>query len=126
MGSDPQYAKYPDLGLAQHINQLSTPDLSSYHDASATSLLKSITENSSAPLFRYLVEPTTGILPKGSPLKWDEKLYEELKEKNEKELQEWDEKLKDAEEKAGETEVVEAMGGKAEFWTRIGDKVQLS
>ncbi|KAF3922013.1 hypothetical protein ABW20_dc0105618 [Dactylellina cionopaga] len=122
MGSDPQYNKYPDLSLAQHIYQLSSPPLVAHHDKSATTLLESIKSISAAPLFKYLVGPIDGILPKTSPLKWDEKLYEELKEKNEKELQEWEEKLKDAEEKAGETEVVEAMGGKAEFWTRIGDK----
>ncbi|EWC46917.1 hypothetical protein DRE_03929 [Drechslerella stenobrocha 248] len=122
MGSDPQYNKYPDLSLAQHIYQLSTPSLSHFHDKSASTLLESIKSASAAPLFKYLTGPTEGILPKGSPLKWDEKFYEELKEQNEKELQEWEEKLKDAEEKAGETEVVEAMGGKAEFWTRIGEK----
>ncbi|KAF3936731.1 hypothetical protein ABW19_dt0201531 [Dactylella cylindrospora] len=122
MGSDPQYNKYPDLSLAQHIYQLATPSLSAYHDKSANALLESIKSSSAAPLFKYLVDPTDGILPKSSPLRWDEALYLELKDKNEKELQEWEEKLKDAEEKAGETEVVEAMGGKAEFWTRIGEK----
>ncbi|KAF3904005.1 hypothetical protein AA313_de0203514 [Arthrobotrys entomopaga] len=122
MGSDPQYNKYPDLSLAQHISQLSTPSLVTLHDKSANTLLESIKITSAAPLFKYLVGPAEGILPKNSPLRWDENLYEELKEKNDKELQEWEEKLKDAEEKAGETEVVEAMGGKAEFWTRIGEK----
>ncbi|KAF3190291.1 hypothetical protein TWF106_001964 [Orbilia oligospora] len=122
MGSDPQYNKYPDLSIAQHIYQISTPALSAHHDKSASALLETIKSTSAAPLFKYLVGPTDGILTKGSLLKWDEKLYNELQEKNEKELQEWEEKLKDAEEKAGETEVVEAMGGKAEFWTRIGDK----
>lgn len=56
-------------------------------------------------------------------LDWDEKLYDELRNKNDEELQGWDAKLQEAEEKAGETEVVEALGGKAEFWTRVGDKV---
>src|SRR4051812_13348837 len=107
MGSDPQYAKYPDLSIAQHIYQLSTPSLSTYHDRSSTTLLESIKSNSAAPLLKYLADPNEGILPQGSPLKWDEKLYEELKEKNEKELQKLEEKLKDAEENAGETEVVE-------------------
>jgi len=122
MGSDPQYAKYPDLSLAQHIFQLSSPSLTAFHASSSSALLKAIKENAATPLYHYLANPTDGILPKGS-LEWDEKLYDDIKQQNEKELESWDAKLKDAEEKAGETEIVEAMGGKAEFWTRVGEKV---
>lgn len=54
---------------------------------------------------------------------WDEKFYEELKKSNDDELEGYEKELKEVEEKAGESEVVEAMGKKAEFWARVVDKV---
>lgn len=59
----------------------------------------------------------SGILP------WDEKLYEELKANNEKELEDIQKEEEEAQEKAGETEVQAARGKRAEFWARVGDKV---
>lgn len=63
MGSDPQYAKYPLLPLAQHIFTLTNP--SSAHttqQASLKSLQDAITEHKMAPLYRYLAHPIDGIL----------------------------------------------------------------
>jgi len=45
-----------------------------------------------------------------------------LKKKNDDELEEYDKELKEAKDKAGESEIVEAMGKKAEFWARVVDK----
>lgn len=59
----------------------------------------------------------SGLLP------WDEALYEELKEDNEKELETIQKEEEDAEEAAGETEVQAARSKRAEFWARVGDKV---
>ncbi|KAL7273565.1 proteasome regulatory particle subunit [Rhizina undulata] len=120
MGSDPQYASYPNLLLAQHIFTLKTPSLASSHETAHKALTTSIQEHIQAPLYRYLAHPTEGILP--DKIKWDEKYYEELKAKNDEGLEGYDRELKEAEEKAGETEVVEAMGKKAEFWARVCDK----
>ncbi|KAF2149322.1 proteasome regulatory particle, non-ATPase-like protein [Myriangium duriaei CBS 260.36] len=55
-------------------------------------------------------------------LPWDEQLYESLKADNEKELQAIQKEEDEAVEKAGETEVQNAKGKRAEFYTRIGDK----
>lgn len=55
-------------------------------------------------------------------LPWDEKLYEELKADNEKELESIQKEEDDANENAGETEQQSARGKRAEFYARIGDK----
>lgn len=56
-------------------------------------------------------------------LPWDEALYEELSKDNEKELEAIQKEEDEATEKAGETEIQTARGKRAEFWTRVGDKV---
>ena len=63
MGSDPQYAKYPDLSLAQDIFTLTNP--SSTKASRQTSLQKlqnAISAQKMAPLYRYLAHPVEGIL----------------------------------------------------------------
>jgi 26S proteasome regulatory subunit N7 len=63
MGSEPQYAKYPDLSLAQDIFTLTNP--SSTQPLRQTALKKlqdAITEHKMAPLYRHLAHPTEGIL----------------------------------------------------------------
>ena len=63
MGSDPQYAKYPDLSLAHDIFTLTNP--SSTHNTRQASLHKlqnAISEYKMAPLYRYLAHPADGIL----------------------------------------------------------------
>ncbi|KAI5850430.1 26S proteasome subunit RPN7-domain-containing protein [Morchella snyderi] len=120
MGSDPQYASYPNLLLSQHIFTLKTTSLSSNHASAQKTLTASIKEHSQAPLYRYLAHPVDGIL--SGKIGWDEKFYEELKKSNDDELEGYEKELKEVEEKAGESEVVEAMGKKAEFWARVVDK----
>lgn len=61
--------------------------------------------------------------PHNIDLPWDEKLYEELKADNEKELESIQKEEDEAVEKAGETEIQAARAKRAEFWARVGDKV---
>src|SRR5262249_40639641 len=117
---DPQFAKYPDLQLAQHIFHISNPSSSrTVKQSSLRSLHDAITKYKMAPLYRHLAHPTEGIMntsgegtaehPVGHALRrtsssaatllasrrpsldvtltWDERLYEELREDNEKELE---------------------------------------
>jgi 26S proteasome regulatory subunit N7 len=56
-------------------------------------------------------------------LPWDESLYDELTKDNEAELEGIQKEEDEAVEKAGETEIQTARGKRAEFWTRIGEKV---
>jgi 26S proteasome regulatory subunit N7 len=153
---DPQFAKYPDLQLSQHIFHITNPSSSKGQQrASLKSLQDAIKEHKMAPLFRHLAHPVEGILNApadgsaaqaaglrrasssattllatkrpslNSQLPWDEKLYEELKADNDKELEEFQKEEDEAEEKAGETEIQTARGKRAEFWTRVGDKVPI-
>jgi 26S proteasome regulatory subunit N7 len=50
-------------------------------------------------------------------------LLEKLSEKNEKELQTFEDKLKEAEENEGESEISALLRSKAMYLARIGDKV---
>ena len=54
---------------------------------------------------------------------WDEALYERLKKDNDEELEKYKKEEEDAEENAGETEIQAARGKRAEFYARVGDKV---
>jgi 26S proteasome regulatory subunit N7 len=156
MGSDPLYAKYPDLSLSQDIFNLSNPACAKATQLSSLKKLQdAISEHKMAPLYRHLAHPVDGILNKtgeGPPvsqnppssgrklsmvssnllarknllkldLSWDEKLYESLQAKNEKELEAMQKEEDEAVEKAGETEIQAVRGKRAEFWARVGDKV---
>jgi 26S proteasome regulatory subunit N7 len=150
MGSDPQFAKYPNLGLAQSIFSIAT------NPTAIKSIQNAIQEHKMAPLYRHLAHPLEGVLnssgegsvqsPGQKPLTrresiissnflpprrpsltnvlpWDAALYEELKADNEKELTAIQKEEEQAEENAGETEIQAARGKRAEFWARVGDKV---
>jgi len=122
--------------------------------SSLESLQHGIKEAKMAPLYRHLAHPSDGLLNtsgEGSvqkpptlkraassiitllatknpahnvALPWDEKLYEELKAENEKELEAIQKGEDEAVEKAGETEIQAARSKRAEFWARVGDKVR--
>jgi 26S proteasome regulatory subunit N7 len=63
MGSDPQYAKWPLLPLAQHVFTLTNPYAARpAQQASIKSLQDAIDEHKMAPLYKYLAHPTEGIL----------------------------------------------------------------
>lgn len=61
MGSDPQFAKYPDLKLAQHIFSLATSS-GTPQPTSLNYLQNAIREHKMAPLYRHLAHPTEGVL----------------------------------------------------------------
>ena len=153
MGSDPQYAKYPDLTLSQDIFNLSNPSCPApVRQGSLKKLRNAIEENNMAPLYRHLAHPVEGILnmsgesaPQAASsntptvasdllanrrqsvqidLSWDEKLYETMLAENKKELDAFQKEEDEAAEAAGDTEVQAAQGKRAEFWARVGDKVR--
>ncbi len=55
--------------------------------------------------------------------KSDTALLKKMKEENESQLKKLDETLQDAEQNLGETEVRDALLAKAEYLSKIGDKV---
>lgn len=155
MGSEPLYATYPVLSLAQNVFTLTNPSAQrSAQETSVKTLQDAISEYKMAPLYKYLAHPTEGILnssgestssqhnklPGRKPsvgmvasreavshvdLPWNEAIYEQLKKENEEELEQFKKEEEEAEEKAGETEVDAAQGKRAEFYARVGDKVWL-
>ena len=155
MGVDPQYAKYPDLSLSQDIFNLANSACpSAARQASQKKIQQAISEQKMAPLYYQLAHPTSGLLnqagegpaSKGAPparrgsisanllpakptigdaLPWDEALYEKLKLENDEELKAINTEEAEAEENAGETEIQQARGKRAEFYARIGDKVRV-
>ncbi|KAM0077854.1 proteasome regulatory particle subunit [Fusarium odoratissimum] len=120
--------------------------------AAVKALQDAIAQDKMAPFYRYLAHPLDGVLntlgeggssAPGRPLSrksslvgmiatkpaatiislpWDEGLYNQLKEDNDRELQEFQKEEDDAVEQAGDTEVMAAQGRRAEFWARVGDK----
>ncbi|KAG5294198.1 proteasome regulatory particle [Histoplasma ohiense] len=63
MSSDPQYAKYPNLSLAQDIFNLSNPACpQTSQQASLKKLQSAILHHHMAPLYRHLAHPVDGIL----------------------------------------------------------------
>jgi 26S proteasome regulatory subunit N7 len=63
MGSDPQYAKWPLLPLAQHVFTLTNPYAARpAQQSSIKALQDAINEHKMAPLYRYLAHPLEGIL----------------------------------------------------------------
>ncbi|KAA8644339.1 hypothetical protein EYZ11_001652 [Aspergillus tanneri] len=151
MGSDPQYIKYPDLTLAQHVFNLSNPSCpQAIQQASLKKVQSVIAENKMAPFYRHLAHPVEGILnhsgegapqqggsakslitsnmlasrkaPQKIDFPWDEALYQSLVDENRKELDTFQKEEDEAEEAAGDTEVLAARGKRAEFWARVGDK----
>lgn len=61
MGSEPQFSKYPDLQLAQHIFSLAVSPQTAQH-ASSKYLQDAIKEHKMAPLYRHLAHPQEGVL----------------------------------------------------------------
>jgi 26S proteasome regulatory subunit N7 len=63
MGSDPQYAKWPLLPLAQHVFTVTNPYATkAAQQAAAKQLQDAISEHKMAPFYRYLAHPIDGIL----------------------------------------------------------------
>ncbi|KAM5346692.1 hypothetical protein ACJ41O_009697 [Fusarium nematophilum] len=120
--------------------------------AAVKALQDAIAQDKMAPFYRYLAHPLDGVLntigeggasAPGRPLSrksslvgmvatkpatttislaWDEGLYNQLNEDNNRELQEFQKEEDEAVEQAGDTEIMAAKGKRAEFWARVGDK----
>jgi len=109
------YKKIPNLDLAQALFALQADHSTVKEKDEAKALLdKEISEHKMAPFYKKVCES----------LKWpvDDNKLKAMEEDNKKTLQEFDDKIKDAEENLGETEIRDAYLDKAEFTVLIGDK----
>jgi 26S proteasome regulatory subunit N7 len=116
--ADDNVLPIPNLDLPQQHFILTQPSLSRLHSDARTALLAGIKADQMAPYLRALV--SSGVLPE------DEGFLKELEAKNEAELKKFDERREEAEKLEGETDVVEAIRGKAMYLTQIGDKVSFN
>ena len=69
-----------------------------------------------APYYKMIISASSG-------LALDQSLLEEMEKENEEELKRLDERLEEAEKTEGESEISDALRAKANYLTRIGDKV---
>jgi len=69
-----------------------------------------------APYFRILT--SSGALP------LDQALLETMEKANKEDLERLDERLAEAEKTEGESEISDALKARANYFTRIGDKVR--
>ena len=68
----------------------------------------------------YKIVTSTSILPS------DQALLESMEKTNKEELEKLDERLAEAEKTEGESEISDALKARANYLTRIGDKVHTS
>jgi 26S proteasome regulatory subunit N7 len=119
--SDEIVLPIPNLELAQHRFVLSQPSLKHLHTSSRDALLAGIKADSMAPYLRSVLSSK-----ELASDKTNESLLKELEQTNEAELKKFEERRAEAEKLEGETDVVEAIRDKANYLTKIGDKVGLS
>ena len=110
--------RIPNLDLASlkfTYSQVDTTNTTEVHSLKAE-MITLIEKDFMAPFYKHLCED----------LKWwplDQSLFSKLDKKNQETLKEWDDKREDAEKNLGDTEVMDALIGKANYYCRIGDKV---
>ncbi|CAO3593377.1 unnamed protein product [Absidia cylindrospora] len=107
-----ELSKIPDLYLAHHrfIVNHGPDDL----NESKEELFKAIEENNMSPFYELLTDEFQ------VPL--NQELLEKMKKANQEQLQKFDDKVSDAELNQGETEVNDALLGKADYFAMIGDR----
>lgn len=69
--------------------------------------------------------PYYKIVASSSALKLDPALLEQMEKTNTEELEKLDQRLAEAEKTEGESEISDALKARANYLTRIGDKVRL-
>ncbi|KAJ7090188.1 26S proteasome subunit RPN7-domain-containing protein [Mycena belliarum] len=129
----------PNLSLAQNLFTLSSPSLARLHNAARTALLEGIKADEMGPWYRSLTQAPSSSTPDlqapqtsshlststtAAPtvVPFDATILEELETKNAAALEKLDERLKHAQETEGESEISDALRGRANYLTKIGDK----
>jgi 26S proteasome regulatory subunit N7 len=109
--------RIPDYNLADYIFILKSSHLRESHENAQSSLLNTIKENHMAPLYYHLhVEALPNIIP------WDESLYNELKQTNNKEIKELEAKIEEAEKDEEDLTIVESWTRLGNYYAKIGDR----
>lgn len=144
MASQDDVVPVPNMKVAQHQFTLSTPTLAHLHAETADSFLKVIEEEGTsvwkiiswiepwvyeytpaemAPYLKLVLAQTPSVLPSSSQSS-SKALLEKLEAKNKTRIEEIDAQLAEAEKQEGETEISDALRAKANYLTKIGEKVR--
>lgn len=103
----------PNLALPQHLFTLSQPGLAHLHANARTELTKAISADQMAPYYKII---TTALTP-------DPALLSSMEAENTLQLTELDARLDEATKTEGESEISDALKARANYLTRIADKV---
>ncbi|WVQ93676.1 hypothetical protein IAU59_000752 [Kwoniella sp. CBS 9459] len=107
MADDSVPLPFPNLKVPTWYFQINNVDR--LKESASSSFWKVMEEDEMAPYLRSINSDRTDLIS-------------ELEEKNKATLEDFDKKLKDAEENEGESEISEGLRGKAMYLCRIGDK----
>ena len=128
------YLAHPTTGKLNASGESGSAVMSPVLSRSNTASLQQQNSNMGAPSPEHMLRRTSSIntpsmvgvlggkTDTSVELPWDEKLYEELKSSNGEELAAIKKEEDEAVESAGESEIRNAQGKRAEFYARIGDK----
>ncbi|TFK17018.1 hypothetical protein FA15DRAFT_661753 [Coprinopsis marcescibilis] len=108
----------PNLALSQNLFVLSTPSLGHLHDKARADLLAGIRADEMGPWYKNIPASNTAL-----GLADDGALRGELEARNTQELGKLDERLEEARKCGDETEICKALKARANYLTRIDDKV---
>lgn len=125
----------PNLGLAQNYFVLSTPSLDHLQQDARKELLEGIQADRTCISYRIslcqVAEPARPdmapyyrIITATSALDLDEALLARMEKENKEELDKIEERLEEAKKTEGETDIADALRARANYLTRIGDKVR--
>jgi 26S proteasome regulatory subunit N7 len=115
----------PNLELPQQLFIISTFSLTHLHRYAAEKLWAGIQADNMAPYYRLLtsITPAHPVLPE--PVTVIQESIVKMEQTNKDELDKLDERLKEAEKTEGESEISDALKARANYLTKIGDKVRL-
>lgn len=125
----------PNLGLAQNYFVLSTPSLDHLQQDARKELLEGIQADRTCTIYRVFIcqvaeparpdmAPYYRIITATSALDLDEALLARMEKENKEELDKIEERLEEAKKTEGETDIADALRARANYLTRIGDKVR--
>lgn len=125
----------PNLGLAQNYFVLSTPSLEHLQQDARKELLEGIQADRTCIIHRVLLcqiaeparpdmAPYYRKITATSALDLDEALLARMEKENKEELDKIEERLEEAKKTEGETDIADALRARANYLTRIGDKVR--
>ncbi|ORX50530.1 PCI-domain-containing protein, partial [Hesseltinella vesiculosa] len=106
-------SRIPDLQLA-HDRFIVKHGPSELKQQAKDNLMTAIKEQNMAPFYKLMVDELG--------LAQDPSLLQQMEKVNQETLQGFDDKVKDAEQNQGETEINDALLGKADYYAKIGDK----